>query len=77
MYRNIRGGALKKRVLVIEDDAAIRQGVVDALEFEGYETLYSGNGEEGLEMAVAFNYDLLLLDAYGVLTTTSGAAGKV
>ena len=53
---------MKKRILVLEDDAAIRQGVVDALEFDGYETLYSGNGEEGLKMAIAFNYDLLLLD---------------
>ncbi len=53
---------MKKRILVLEDDAAIRRGVIDALEYDGYETLYSGNGRDGLEMAIAFNYDLLLLD---------------
>ena len=53
---------MKKTILVLEDDSAIRQGVIDALEFDGFETLYSGNGREGLDMATRFNYDLLLLD---------------
>ncbi len=51
-----------KRVLVIEDDAAIRRGIVDALEFNGYEVLETGNGEDGLDMALKFSYELLLLD---------------
>jgi len=49
-------------ILTIEDDAAIRRGIVDALEFSGYRVLESGNGDEGSEMAVQCNYDLLLLD---------------
>ena len=49
-------------ILVIEDDAAIRRGIVDALEFAEYETLATGSGTEGLEMALKFNYRLLLLD---------------
>ena len=53
---------MSKRILILEDDSAIRRGVTDALEFNGYETLYSGNGRDGLEIAIAFNYDLLLLD---------------
>ncbi len=53
---------MAKRILVLEDDAAIRQGVVDALQFEGYEVVESGNGRIGLDMAMKFNYDLLLLD---------------
>ena len=52
----------KQRILVIEDDPAIRQGIVDALQFEGYETLEADNGDEGFRMAVRVACDLLLLD---------------
>ena len=52
----------KARVLVVEDDAAIRQGVVDALAFAGYETLEAARGEAALELAAEADYDLLLLD---------------
>lgn len=50
------------RVLVIEDDAAIRRGIIDALHFAGHETLEAGNGQMGNDMARKLNYDLLLLD---------------
>ena len=52
----------KKVVLVVEDDGAIRQGIVDALRFKGYDTLEADNGRNGLDMAVSMEYDLLLLD---------------
>jgi len=52
----------KHRVLVIEDDKAIRQGIVDALKFEGYETLEAADGNEGLKRAKGAACDLLLLD---------------
>lgn len=52
----------KRRVLVIEDDAAIRQGLVDALEFAGYEVLQAANGTDGLARALRASCDLLLLD---------------
>ena len=51
-----------QRILVIEDDPAIRQGIVDALRFEGYETLEAANGDDGARMAVRVACDLLLLD---------------
>ena len=51
-----------QRILVIEDDGAIRRGVVDALEFDGYMTLEAENAEVGLDMAISVDYDLLLLD---------------
>jgi DNA-binding response OmpR family regulator len=51
-----------KRVLVVEDDAAIRRGLVDALQFSGYEVLQAGNGSDGLAQALRATYDLLLLD---------------
>ena len=51
-----------KRVLIVEDDAAIRQGMIDAFTFSGFEVIYTGNGIDGSEMAMQFNYDILLLD---------------
>ena len=51
-----------RQVLVIEDDSAIRQGIVDALQFHGYTALEAKNGTTGLEMAVKVDCDLILLD---------------
>jgi DNA-binding response OmpR family regulator len=48
--------------LVIEDDAAIRRGVVDALTFEGYETVEAGSFQDGVKEAVRAAVDLMLLD---------------
>jgi len=49
-------------ILVIEDDASIRQGVVDVLEYAGYQTLEAADGHSGMELALKANYRLLLLD---------------
>jgi len=49
-------------ILVVEDDRAIRQGIVDALQFAGYETLQAANGRDGLAQALRGSFDLLLLD---------------
>ena len=51
-----------KNILVVEDDAAIRRGIVDALEFEGYRTHQAGNGKAGRDSAVQLDCDLVLLD---------------
>jgi DNA-binding response OmpR family regulator len=48
-------------VLVVEDDAAIRRGIVDSLEFSGYRTLQAATGRQGLELAMS-GCDLILLD---------------
>jgi DNA-binding response OmpR family regulator len=52
----------RKRVLVIEDDPAIRRGVIDALAFAGYATLEATEGIAGRCAALDAEYDLLLLD---------------
>ena len=52
----------RKRILVVEDDAAIRRGLVDALAFAGYDTLEAGEGAAGLAAALESDCDLLLLD---------------
>ena len=49
-------------VLVVEDDDAIREGVVDALRWAGYRPLEAATGPAGLEMALRAECDLLLLD---------------
>ena len=49
-------------VLTVEDDPAIRRGIVDALRFAGYDVLEAADGESGFAMASARQFDLLLLD---------------
>jgi len=51
-----------RTILVVEDDSAIRQGIIDALEFAGYKTIHAAEGREGMSMAVKATFDLLLLD---------------
>jgi DNA-binding response OmpR family regulator len=50
------------RILTIEDDAAIRRGIADALTFAGYDVLQAADGNEGARAAVSREFDLLLLD---------------
>jgi DNA-binding response OmpR family regulator len=51
-----------QQVLTVEDDAAIRRGIVDALRFAGYTPFEAATGETGMEQATKRSYDLLLLD---------------
>ena len=57
-------------ILVIEDDSAIRRGVVDALSFSGFQVIEAGDGLRGMELAQQATFDLLLLDL--VLPNHSG-----
>ena len=50
------------RVLVIEDEDALRLGLVDALRGEGFEVLEAGDGDTGLDLALREGPDLVLLD---------------
>jgi len=58
------------RTLVVEDDAAIRRGVLDALRAAGHEPTGAARGDEGLQQALSGEFDLLLLDM--VLPGNSG-----
>ena len=49
-------------VLIVEDDAAIRRGLVDALRVAGYSPREAGDGKAGLDAALAGDVDLILLD---------------
>ena len=52
----------KIRILVIEDESAIRNGLVDVFVFHGYEVEAAAEGPQGLELALGGTFDLILLD---------------
>ena len=52
----------KPRILVVEDEAAIRDGLTDVLVYHGYTVEAVGDGRDGLKKALSGQYDLLLLD---------------
>ena len=52
----------RRRVLVIEDDRSIREGIADALSFHGYAASQAARGDVGLEKALHASCDLVLLD---------------
>jgi DNA-binding NtrC family response regulator len=49
-------------VLIIDDEAAIRESLETLLEFEGYAVEAAGTGEEGLAQLAEHPFDLVLLD---------------
>ncbi len=50
------------RVLIVEDDRDIREGLADLFREEGYSVAVAKNGAEGLAVARANGADLVLLD---------------
>lgn len=50
------------RILVVEDEAALRMALVDALAAEGFEVLEAADGESGLALALSEGPELILLD---------------
>jgi len=50
------------RILVVEDDAPLASFVRKGLESEHYAVDVAGDGEQGLELARAYEYDLMVLD---------------
>jgi two-component system, NtrC family, nitrogen regulation response regulator NtrX len=52
----------KSRILVIDDEAAIRDSLRMTLEYEGYEFVGAATGQEGLALAERESPDLVLLD---------------
>jgi CheY-like chemotaxis protein len=50
------------RILVVEDDALIREFVVEALREEGYHVIHAANGEEALAWCGRRIVDILITD---------------
>jgi DNA-binding response OmpR family regulator len=51
-----------KRILIIEDDQSIREGLKAALEEDAYDVLTSPDGKDGLTRAKSSAVDLIILD---------------
>jgi len=52
----------KRRILIVEDDTHIAEGLKLNLTLQGYETAIAGSGTEGLRMWKDWNPDLIVLD---------------
>ena len=55
---------LKKRILVAEDEDALRNMIVMVLKDEGYQVDAAANGNEAWELMNTNHYDLLATDLY-------------
>lgn len=51
-----------KRILLVEDNDAIRENTCELLELADYYVLPASNGQEGLEIALRENPDLIICD---------------
>jgi two-component system response regulator RegX3 len=52
----------KARLLVVEDDPAILNGLMDVLVFNGYDVEGADDGADGLQKAINHDFDLIILD---------------
>jgi len=53
---------MRKRILVVEDEPKIREGITDALGFQGFDVVAAERGDEALSKAIRLKPDLILLD---------------
>jgi len=51
-----------RKILVVEDDPAIRMAIVDDFTFEGYAVMAAVSGPEGLTFGLTGSFDIILLD---------------
>lgn len=51
-----------KKILIVEDEKRIRDLLRDYLNKEGYNVTLASHGEEGLDLALKHDFDLVLLD---------------
>jgi len=52
----------KTKILIVEDEIAIREGLIDVFIYHGYDVDFSGDGTQGLQKALTGSFDLILLD---------------
>jgi two-component system response regulator RegX3 len=50
------------KILIVEDEPAIRTGLVDVFVYHGYDVDFAETGTLGLEKALSGSFDLILLD---------------
>lgn len=68
----------QKKILVIEDNADMRENIAEILELANYHVITAANGKDGIKIARAEHPDLIIcdimmpeLDGYGVLSVLS------
>src|SRR2546422_7011974 len=60
---DITQSAVKRtRILIVEDEPAMVEGLRDNFEYEGYDVISAGDGVAGLDRALADDPDLVVLD---------------
>lgn len=52
----------KIRLLIVEDEEAIRAGLIDVFVYHGYDVDFAADGPGGLDKALSGRFDLILLD---------------
>ena len=52
----------KKRVLIVEDEEGLLEGLEHNFKYEGYDVLTARNGSEGLKAALKQKPDVVVLD---------------
>ena len=52
----------KKTILIVEDEADLRDALATTLKYEGYNVITAGDGEEGIKKALIEKPNLMLLD---------------
>ena len=54
--------AQKARILIVEDEEAIRSGLIDVFVYHGFDVDTAEHGDDGLRKALSGQFDLILLD---------------
>ncbi|MFT5656739.1 MAG: two-component system alkaline phosphatase synthesis response regulator PhoP [Gammaproteobacteria bacterium] len=52
----------RQKILIVEDEVAIRAGLVDVFVYHGYEVDTAEHGQDGLKKSLSGLFDLILLD---------------
>jgi signal transduction histidine kinase len=65
-----------KKILIIEDEQAVRENLLELLDGENFEVMGAGDGKAGVELALSYLPNLIIcdvmmpeLDGFGVLTS--------
>lgn len=73
-----------KQILVIEDEACLRENLAELLAIENFQVICAENGQQGVELAKTYPVDLVLcdimmpeLDGHGVLTQIRSLPGML
>lgn len=54
--------SIQYKLLIVEDEAPLAQILIDAFKLEGFATQRADNGKDGLQQALEWQPDIILLD---------------